>query len=115
MSALPAVLQPQIRAAPLAVLSVRFPTLKTLLHAGVRITQLSSCTYKNARIFRHNPWVWMPAQMLLHVFISIISQGLDASSKAAPLLLHQIHRVWMPAPMLLLIVSIKFTPLLHAP
>jgi len=73
-----------------------FPDSQTLLHAGVRFTQLSSCTDKNASIFRHNPWVWMPAQMLLHVFISIISQGLDASSKAAPHLLHQTHRVWMP-------------------
>ena len=96
MSALPAVLQPQIRAAPLAVFECAFPDSQTLLHAGVRFTQLSSCTDKNASIFRHNPWVWMPAQMLLHVFISIISQGLDASSNAAPHLLHQTHRVWMP-------------------
>ena len=57
-----------------------FPDSQTLLHAGVRFTQLSSCTDKNASIFRHNPWVWMPAQMLLHIFISIISQGLDAES-----------------------------------
>jgi hypothetical protein len=86
-----------------------FSDSQTLLQAGVQFTQLSSCTYKNPSIFRHNPWVWMPAQMLLHVCFSIISQGLDASSKAAPRLLHQTHRVWMPAPVLLHVFSIKLT------
>jgi len=50
------------------------------------INAFSSHRWTRAAVFRCN---WINA-------FSIISQGLDASSKAAPHLLHQTHRVWMP-------------------